>query len=64
MTEEYRAITEVHDGVAEASRVTEKAEGSAGESRLEFEERTAEAQKALGDAARKLGAVHRDYPPR
>ena len=62
--EEYGVIMEVYDGVARASRAIEEAEGAAGESRLEFEARIAEAQKALAEAARKLEAVHRDFPPR
>ena len=61
---EYSAIMEVYDGVARASRAIEEAEGSAGESRLEFEARISEAQKALAEAARKLETVHRDFPPR
>lgn len=62
--EEYGAIMEVYEGVARASRAIEEAGGSAGGSRLEFEARILEAQKALGEAARKLEAVHRDFPPR
>jgi hypothetical protein len=31
---------------------------------LVFEAKIAEAQKELKEAARKLEAVHRDYPPR
>jgi hypothetical protein len=62
--QEYRAIMEVYDGVARASRAIEEAEASSSGSRLEFEARISEAQKALGEAARKLEAVHRDYPPR
>ena len=61
---EYGAIMEVYDGVARASRAIEEAEASSSGSRLEFEARIAEAQKALGEAARKLEAVHRDFPPR
>ena len=61
---EYGAIMEVYDGVARASRAIEEAESSSSGSRLEFEARIAEAQKALAEAARKLGAVHRDFPPR
>ena len=62
--EEYGAVMEVYDGVARASRAIEEAEGSSSESRLQFEARIAEAQKALAEAARKLEAVHRDFPPR
>lgn len=62
--EEYGAVMEVYDGVARASRAIEEAEGSSSESRLEFEARISEAQKALGEAARKLESVHRDFPPR
>ena len=62
--EEYRAVMEVYDGVAKASQAIEEAEASSSESRLEFEARIAEAQKALAEAARKLEAVHRDFPPR
>ena len=62
--EEYRAIMEVYDRVAKASRAIEEAEGSSSESRLVFEARIFEAQKELTEAARKLEVVHRDYPPR
>jgi hypothetical protein len=61
---EYQAIMEVYDEVAKASRAIEEAEGSSSESRLVFEAKIAEAQKELKEAARKLEAVHRDYPPR
>ena len=62
--EEYRAIMEVYDLVAKASRAIEEAEGSSSESRLVFEAKISEAQKELADAARRLEMVHRDYPPR
>ncbi len=61
--EEYGAIMEVYGEVARASRALQKAEESSSESRLVFEARMAEAHKALGEAARKLEAVHRDFPP-
>jgi hypothetical protein len=62
--EEYRAVMEVYDRVAKASRAIGEAEGSSSESRLVFEAKISEAQKELADAARKLEMVHRDYPPR
>jgi hypothetical protein len=63
-TEEYGAIMEVYGEVARASRALQEAEESSSEARLVFEARMAEAHKALEEAARKLEAVYRDFPPR
>ena len=62
--QEYEAIMEVYGEVARASRALQKAEESSSEARLVFEARMAEALKALEEAARRLEAVHRDFPPR
>ena len=62
--EEYGAIMEVYDEVARASRALQEAEESSSEARLVFEAKMAEAHKALGEAARRLETVHRDFPLR
>ncbi len=61
--QEYGAIMEVYDEVAQASRALQEAERSASEARLVFEARMAEAHKALREAARKLEVVYEDFPP-
>ena len=55
----YRAIMKVYDEVAKGSRAVEEAERSSSESRLGFEAKIEEAQKALGSVEATLLLTHR-----